>query len=183
MPNLESLANLGEVIGAIAVVVSLVYLAVQVRQNTHAQQTENFSRALERVSTMQARLTEDAETSLLVSKGVTDPTELSPRERIQFTFAMYEMFGAFEFMFLASKTDAIPTEVWQRWSAAVAWWLTFPGVQTWWAIRPTPFTGSFTLYVDALLEKNPTVIDVQHRFQHFVAEGSVQSLGRIKEPR
>ena len=42
MTNLESLANLGEIVGAIAVVVSLIYLAVQVRQNTQAQQTENF---------------------------------------------------------------------------------------------------------------------------------------------
>ena len=46
MTDLESLANPGEIIGAVTVVVSLVYLAVQVRQNTQAQQTENFSRAL-----------------------------------------------------------------------------------------------------------------------------------------
>ncbi len=52
MTNLESLANLGEIIGAVAVVVSLIYLAVQVRQNTHAQQTENFSRALDRVAAL-----------------------------------------------------------------------------------------------------------------------------------
>ncbi len=32
--TLEDLGNLGEIIGAIAVVISLVYLAVQIRQNT-----------------------------------------------------------------------------------------------------------------------------------------------------
>jgi hypothetical protein len=43
MIDLQSLANLGEVIGAVAVVASLLYLAVQVRQGTKAQQTENYA--------------------------------------------------------------------------------------------------------------------------------------------
>ena len=47
--DLEALANLGEVIGAAAVVASLLYLAVQVRQRTKAQRTENYARAGSRV--------------------------------------------------------------------------------------------------------------------------------------
>ena len=120
MTELESLANLGEIIGAIAVVVSLIYLAVQVRQNTQAQRTENFSRALDRVAALQATLSQDPESSVIFSKGVLDSSELTPKERLQFTWAMYELFGAFEFMFLASKADAIPEEIWRRWSFAVA---------------------------------------------------------------
>lgn len=171
MTQLESLANLGEIIGAIAVVVSLIYLAVQVRQNTQAQHTENFSRALDRVAAMQATLSQDPETSVIFSRGVLEPSELTPKERTQFTWAMYELFGAFEFMFLASKANAIPEEVWQRWSSAVAWWLTFPGVQTWWKVTPIPFTDSFTSYVESLLENNPTDDETTRRYQDFVAQG------------
>jgi putative salt-induced outer membrane protein YdiY len=85
MTNLESLANLGEIIGAVTVVVSLIYLAVQVRQNTQAQQTENFSRALDRVASIQATLSQDPEMSVIFSKGVSDPSDLTSRERMQFT--------------------------------------------------------------------------------------------------
>lgn len=106
--DLESLANLGEVIGAIAVVISLLYLAIQVRQNTQAQRTENFSRALDRVAAVQAGMSQDGAMSALVSKGLTDPTSLGATERIQFTWAMYELFGAFEFMYLASRNQEIP---------------------------------------------------------------------------
>ena len=171
MAQLESLANLGEIIGAIAVVVSLIYLAVQVRQNTQAQRTENFSRALDRVAAMQANLSQDSESAVSFAKGVEDPMALTPRERIQFTWSMYELFGAFEFMFLASNTDAIPKQVWQRWSSAVAWWLTFPGVQIWWSARPIPFTTSFTAYVEALLKDNPTDGETTRRYHEFVAKG------------
>jgi hypothetical protein len=40
--NLQSLAYVGEIIGTVVVILSLVYLGVQVRQNTEAQRTENL---------------------------------------------------------------------------------------------------------------------------------------------
>ena len=175
MTDLESLANLGEIIGAVAVVVSLIYLAVQVRQNTQAQRTENFSRALDRVAALQAALSQDSEASVIFAKGVADPTKLTPKERMQFTWAMYELFGAFEFMFLASKTNAIPEEIWQRWSSAVAFWLSFSGVQVWWKVRPIPFTDSFSSYVESLLESNPTDAESVRRYQEFIAQGKQQT--------
>lgn len=171
MAQLESLANLGEIIGAFAVVVSLVYLAMQVRQNTHAQQTENFSRALERQAALQGVLSQDAETTLVFSRGLADPSALTPRERVQFTWLMYELFGALEFMFLSARANSIPDEVWERWAAAVAWYLTFPGAQTWWGCKPTPFTRSFAAYVESLLEDNPTDAATTRRYQQFLAQG------------
>ena len=53
--DLDTMANLGEFVSAIAVVVSLLNLANQVRQSTHSFRTENFARALERIATTQAR--------------------------------------------------------------------------------------------------------------------------------
>jgi hypothetical protein len=175
MTDLQSLANIGEIIGAITVVLSLIYLAIQIRQSTQAQRTENYSRALDRLAAMQSSLSQDDQFSLIFSKGVLDTTKLTPQERLRFTWSLYEAFGAFEFMFHASKTDAIPEEVWRRWSAAVAWWLTFPGVQNWWSSRPIPFTDRFTSFVESLLEDNPTDVDSSQRYQEFIAVGKSQT--------
>jgi hypothetical protein len=86
-------------VSAIAVVVSLVYLAYQVRQSTESLRTENYARALERVANMQARLSSDAAFAAIVTRGAIGPSRLTEEERVQFTRAFYEMFGAFEFMF------------------------------------------------------------------------------------
>jgi hypothetical protein len=171
MTDLQTLANIGEIIGAVTVVLSLIYLAVQIRQSTQAQRTENYSRALDRLAAMQSSLSQDDEFSLMFTKGAVDTSKLTPRERIRFTWSLYEVFGAFEFMFHASKTNAIPEEVWRRWSSAVAWWLTFSGVQAWWSSRPIPFTDSFTSFVESLLEDNPTDVDSSQRYQEFIAAG------------
>lgn len=171
MTQLESLANLGEIIGGFAVVVSLIYLAMQVRQNTQAQQTENFSRALERQAAMQGVLGQDQETTRIFSQGLEDSTALTAGERVRFTWLMYELFGAFEFMFLSSRADSIPDEIWRRWCTALAWYLTFPGAQNWWRLKPTPFTDSFTAYVESVRENNPTDPETLQRFQQFVRQG------------
>jgi hypothetical protein len=171
MIDLQYLANLGEVVGAVVVILSLIYLAIQVRQNTQAQRTENYSRALDRLAAMQSMLSQDGEMSLILSKAVLDSSKLTPQERVRFTWSMYEAFGAFEFMFHSSRTDAIPAEVWARWSSGVAWWLSFPGVQTWWQERPLPFTESFTAFVESLLKDNPTDLESVQRFQKFIAQG------------
>ncbi|MDH5311032.1 MAG: hypothetical protein OEY08_13845 [Gammaproteobacteria bacterium] len=168
--NLESLANLGEIVGAAAVVASLLYLAVQVRQGTRAQRTENYARALDRLSAVQSALGQDPELSLIYSRGVQDPSRLTALEKIRFTWTAYEAFDAFEFMFQTHQTGELPDEVWRRWSTTIAWWLSFPGVQVWWQHRPAGFTDSFTQYVESVLADNPTDAGVNRRWEAFLAD-------------
>ena len=40
--TLDQLAGIGEIIGGIAVVISLVYLAIQIRRNTEAERTSTY---------------------------------------------------------------------------------------------------------------------------------------------
>jgi len=167
--DLQAFANLGEFLGGLAVIVSLAYLALQVRQNTQSLRTENYGRALDRVAAMQSQLSRDTELSRFFSKGVVDASQLTPAERIQFTWALYEAFGAFEFMFQASRARALPEEVWARWSSTVAWWLSFPGVQSWWYHRPVPFSASFSSFVEGILRENVVDHAAAQRWQEFVA--------------
>ena len=175
MMDLESLANIGEVVGAAGVVASLLYLAVQVRQGTKAQRTENYARALERVSAIQSVLGQDGEISRIFASGVQDPSGLTPLEKIRFTWTLYETFDAFEFMFHTYETNQIPEEVWERWSSTVAWWLSFPGVQAWWQNRPAQFTKSFTLFVESTIKDNPTDAEANQRWNAFVASSPEKS--------
>ena len=169
--SLEALAYLGEVIGAVAVVISLIYLAVQIRQSTQAQRTENYTRALERVANMQALWSQDESLSVLLAKGADDISRLSPPERIRFTYAFLEAFGAFEFMYHAYQDGVIPEKVWSRWSVTVAWWLSTPGVRDWWYNLPVTFTADFTEFVEKILADNPSDPAAMQRWREFISGG------------
>lgn len=173
--NLDALGNIGEAVSSFAVIVSLVYLAFQMRQNTKSIQSQNHGRALDRISSIQSQMAQDSNFGRVYAAAVEDVTELTPGQRIQFTWAFYETFGAFEFMYHAAKDGVIPDEVWTRWQAICAWWLTFPGIQAIWKARPTPFTASFTAFVDGLLENNPADPEMRQRYNDFVRGDQVEA--------
>lgn len=167
--DLATLANLGEFVGGFFVVVSLVYLAHQVRQNTKSLRTENYARVLDRMSTLQSNLSTDAELNRIVVLGAQDPGSLTRSERVRFSWAMYELLGAGEFMYHQGQDGALPKEVWNRWERTIAWWLSSPGIQRWWAARPSPFSATFEAFVEETIRTRPLDPEVARRWESFVA--------------
>jgi hypothetical protein len=167
--ELDTLAKLGEFVGGMFVVISLVYLAFQVRQNTRSLRSENYARALERMSTLQSRLSVDPELHHLFVVGAEEPARLSRPERVRFSWALYEMFGAGEFMFHQSREDALPPVVWARWRATIAWWLSHPGIRAWWKAKPTPLSADFEAFGDEVLRSPPYDAAAIERWRRFVA--------------
>jgi hypothetical protein len=146
--DLQTLANVGEFLGGLGVIVSLIYLAVQIRGNTSSQQSETYARSLERMASMQAFMSKDHAFTKMFSEGLIDPSQLTITQKIQFSWALTEMFGNIEFMFFQSEQRNIPAELWDRWVETLKWWLTFPGVVAWWKGKPTPFTPAFMSCVE-----------------------------------
>jgi hypothetical protein len=167
--TLQTLANLGEFISGIVVIISLLYLALQIRQNTLSQRTDTYARALDRIATMQARMSERGEFTDILIKGVADHRQLTQRERTQFTWMFYEMFGAFEFMHDQNHSGSLPEAVWQRWADTLLWWMAFPGVQAWWDSRPTPFTPAFTQFIETHRSSERADPDAHQRWVRFLA--------------
>src|SRR5262249_58497945 len=124
---------------------------------------------------MQSVLFENGELARLQAQGVLDPSALTREERLQLTWWLSEAFGAFEFMFHQAQSGALPDEVWSRWSATTAWWISFPGVQAWWQARPTPFSRSFTSYVDGLIRDGALDSAALDRFNRFLAGNPARS--------
>ena len=167
--DLDSLAKLGEFVGGFFVVVSLVYLAHQVRQNTKSLRTENYARVLERMSTLQSKLSSDSELNRIVVVGAEAPGALTRSERVRFSWALYELLGAAEFMYHQAQQNALPAEVWGRWQATLVWWLSQPGIHAWWTAKPAPLSSDFQRFADELIRSQPVDEEAVRRWQSFVS--------------
>ena len=167
--DLATLAQLGEFVGGFFVVISLVYLAYQVRQNTTSLRTENYARALDRLSTVQRNLSSDGELNRIVVVGAQHPEALSRSDRMRFTWYLYELLGAAEFVFHQGQQGALPDEVWDRWKATIVWWLANPGIQQWWKSKPTPFAASFEAFCEDVIRTTPYDPEAAARWEQFVS--------------
>jgi hypothetical protein len=146
--TLETMAQLGEFIGGFGVIISFVYLAMQMRGNTKSLRADMTSRILERLVAQQHTYAFDAEASNFFTRAINEPGELTMDERIQFGWLMTEFLGGFEFLMQQYHAGNVDEETWLRWSNTLDWWLTFPGVRAYWKGRPTPYRENFTNHVE-----------------------------------
>lgn len=146
------LANIGEFLGGVGVLLSFLYVAIQLRERNRSRSSDTFARTVDRMASMQEMLAQDAQMCRLFNEALTDPMGLSMTDRVRFTWIMTELFGALEFMYLQSRQGGIPTPVWERWHHTMGWWLTFPGVRLWWRSKPAPFSAAFTGLVRECIE-------------------------------
>lgn len=81
---IDQVANYAEIFGALAVVVSLIYVALQVRANTREQRLTRANEAADNYSRFQTLLIENPEFRDIWIKGADDISVLSPSELLGF---------------------------------------------------------------------------------------------------
>jgi hypothetical protein len=81
--TLQDLGNIGELVGAVGVVVSLVYLAVQIRQNTKTVRATSVQELTEDINKGAAALIVPQNAELYV-RGIRSYATLSPEEKMRF---------------------------------------------------------------------------------------------------
>lgn len=81
---IDQLANYAEIFGGIAVVVSLLYVALQVRANTREQRLNRANESADNYSRFQILLIENPEFRDLWVKGADDINVLTPSELLGF---------------------------------------------------------------------------------------------------
>ena len=158
--TLEDLGNLGEFIGAFAVVISLVYLAIQIRQNT-AQIRENsqVSRLLLQENFVSGQeglfraLLESEEMYRIWRLGSTTRDELSTEDRERFGLLLYGQMYRYHVMYQASALEPLEHE---RCRIQTDRFAAMPAFRSWWSRQRSGFAfdPNFVYFVDDRIEKN-----------------------------
>jgi hypothetical protein len=169
--DLATLALLGEFFGGVGVILTLIYLGIQVRGNTRSQQADITARVVDRMAGIQSVFGTDGEVSALFNQGVSDPTKLTIQDRTRFIWLLTEFFSAMEFLMQQHHAGNIDQETWERWAATFDWWLTWAGVKAYWVGRAIPFTQSFESYVDIRIASGEGHYN-EERFQAFMLTGN-----------
>ena len=139
--TLEDLGNVGEFIGGLAVIATLVYLAVQIRQNTKLlrRSAEQTSRSDSTAAI--ALAAQSPENAAVYHKGLTDPDALSPEERTHFYLFMAANFYHLHFGHTAYQDGAQSEHSWKLQLQALHFFVSRPGVRTWWEQQGSPLFG------------------------------------------
>jgi len=153
--TLSELANIGELLGGIAVVASLVYLAVQIRQNTRTVRGSTLHQNTDLWISVFLRLVEPSIARAYVA-GMTASPDISPLHYTQFFFICRAMFIGYENQYYQVRQGVLDPETYQAYQRSIsAQFLAFRGFRIWWQQSRSVFSPSFVKHIDEMIASVP----------------------------
>jgi hypothetical protein len=111
--TLQDLGAIGEMIGAVGVIVSLVYLATQIRQNTRAARASTNRAISEQRNEINLRFGLDPAAVDLFLRGAQHHSDLEPNERLRHTLLMRAVLGLYEDVYVQFSEGMCDSETWE----------------------------------------------------------------------
>jgi hypothetical protein len=116
---LENLGNLGEFVGAIGVVISLVYLGRQLVQNTQSVRAASFNSMVQNSIRLSEHAFRDSEFAAFLARAERDPESLSDEERVRwdsYQNAVWRHFGNLQY---AHRVGTLDSQMWAAYKATL----------------------------------------------------------------
>ena len=150
--DIMELGAIGELVGGVAVIGSLIYVGLQIRHNTTATKAASHHAVTDSFNAINVVLAREPLLADLWRRGREDRASLDESEQIQFDMFQLSVFRIFETIFYQSRAGTgerrlLTAE--ERGLRAVL--TTFPGIQAWWRDNPYSFDQEFRDYVDSFL--------------------------------
>ena len=101
--NWEAIIAIAEVIGAIAVVLSLIYVATQIKQNTEASRAQSINQINGQYGALMSQIAMNGDLAQIYRKA-TDGEELQPDESVRYTAYLSAFFAFIEEIYLLHRS-------------------------------------------------------------------------------
>jgi len=145
--SLEDLGNIGELVAAIGVIASLIYLAVQIRQNTSSAREAAWHSVLRDLQQFRSLIAQDPEVARVYREGLRDLKSLNDDDRWRFGALMQSLYSVFETAFRA-RTEGL----FQHHLDDIVWQASRPGTREWWSKGKRLYSPEFRRFLDEALE-------------------------------
>jgi hypothetical protein len=111
--NWEAIGAVAEMIGSLAVLATLVYLAFQIRQASRIAKSTSTNQARAGVSDTLSAISGDTEAVNTYTKGMVDPDSLALHEKVRFDLIIFQTLRVTETAFYEYKEGLISAELWE----------------------------------------------------------------------
>lgn len=154
--NWEAIGAAAELLGAIGVIATLVYLARQINQNTSTVRASAASSLTEANNSLSALLAQDAEINRLFWACLRDRDSLSEAEQLRSDALIATYLGVIEQSHDFYAEGAITDEKRNARQAQLVWLVTQPGFAGFWKSYGSTYASSFAERVEQSRRSTPS---------------------------
>ena len=110
--SLNDLANLAEVVGAVAIIITLIYVAHELKSNTAAVQAASLQSITNSSSISILAIAESGELAEIRLRGDQDPSQLSEVDRSRYVLYQRQMWLHFQNVWTQWRLGVIDDQIW-----------------------------------------------------------------------
>jgi hypothetical protein len=149
--SLSDLASIGSFVSGVAVLISLVYLALQVRQAERNQRAILQQGRAARASDLTLRMATD-DLSRVFAKVSFETDDISPQQLVQWLLIFRANMLGFEDTFFQHKHKVLDDDAYDSTVASFHLYLTLPVWRASWRRTRSQYDRSFAAFVDRLVD-------------------------------
>ncbi len=124
--------GIAEILGSFAVVISFLYLALQIRQSNKSARSTSTNQSRVAVSDALSAISGNTEASRVYAIGMNKPESLEHHERIRYDLMIYQQMRVMETIFSEYQEGLISEELWLgQWRGARSILTTISGREAW----------------------------------------------------
>ncbi len=153
--NWEAIGAVGEALGALGVITTLGYLAVQIRQNTKSVRRTAHISTTDAFNQLSTLIVQDPEVARISQIGTLDPGKLNEDEQYRFQRLMGMLISNFENLFFQHQDGLLETERWESHEETLQGLVSSPGfsIAYWQHVELRHrLSKTFRTYVEGLRE-------------------------------
>ena len=145
--NWDALGALAEMVGAGAVVLSLLYLAMQVRESLRQARFDATRELSTRIADASLAVAQSRDVAKMFLHGASKFEDLDEVDQVRFRGLMNALFRGFEQQFLLWRAGAIDQEGWHTVEGIIHDFTTLPGVREYLVHRAPWYSRAFREYL------------------------------------
>ncbi len=150
-----AVSAIAELMAAMFVGLSVIYLALQVRASTKATYSQTYQLATSALAEMAGIIGREKDLARIFRIGMVDPAGLTEDESTQFGYLGISLFRRFENVFFQYQSGMIDEDFWVGHRDNILWFFHRPGMQFCWKDMKYSFSKRFREFLD---ESRPTEI-------------------------
>ena len=155
--NWEAIGAIGEIAGALGVVLTLVYLSVQLRQNTKAMQITAIQNTMENSAHFSELLSTDDDLADVFWLGLEDPGALDANQMKKFINALNVFLRRESVAFYLNREGTMPDHLWVARVAALTGPLNQPGLRMYLDVAGETLPSDFFEFLEEVSSHDSTM--------------------------
>ena len=152
--NWEMLSAIGQAVAAIGVIPSLIYLAVQIREQNKERRRAGINMLTAQWSDLVRTGQESREFAVFFLRGIRSFEGLDAPDKLRFSAFFTRYTRNCEGMFIYYRDGALEKALWDEVERTMIDYFAYTGVREWWATRKHWLTDEFRAVVEAIIAKN-----------------------------